>query len=198
MKWESWCWNPLTGFLSLKTHFGAQKPFCRWKTSLWNGAQGNFGQGLTVTISESNNQLELSEYVLLLHGSYSSPYETLYSIHYEDIYEKSVNLSKRQSLLKKVNSAYMSIYWNGRNNLELEKIWLPWCKKTKGNKEDLYKPLTFVKYLTNANSTLADLNKVLIWDYILDNDKLCHTEHRLVNLLCYGTVLISDCFIYNA
>ena len=36
MTWESWRWNPLTGFLSLKTHFGAQKPFWRWKNSLWN------------------------------------------------------------------------------------------------------------------------------------------------------------------
>ena len=38
MKRESWRWNPLTGFLSLKTHFGAQKPFWRWNNYLWNGA----------------------------------------------------------------------------------------------------------------------------------------------------------------
>ena len=54
--------------------------------------QGDFGQGSTVNISECNNQLELSVYVLLLHGTctYQSSYETLNSInHYEDIYENS-------------------------------------------------------------------------------------------------------------
>ena len=63
--------------------------------------QGDFGQGLTIDISECtcNNQLELSTCVCNMCCCYmvlTNPhYKTLNSIHhYEDIYENSANLSK--------------------------------------------------------------------------------------------------------
>ena len=61
MKRESWRWNPLTGFLSLKTHFSAQNPFWRWKNSLWNGALVTLHMHTTIWLNRTNGSWDTKQ-----------------------------------------------------------------------------------------------------------------------------------------
>ena len=56
-------------FESLRQYYFG-KPLCFQGVQSHPEDQGNFGQGLTVSIWEFNNQLELSVHVLFLHGTY--------------------------------------------------------------------------------------------------------------------------------